>query len=151
MWGRDWIHVLALLPWIFILTPYAWLKSKTLNALSLGDSVAAGLGVSVQKNGYYFSYSGWIILRKCIDGRRIGFIGLVAPHIARKLVGTTYQHFLPLAGIIGMIILVLADTIGRSIFEPNSIPAGVVVAALEHRIFFIYLQKQNKYFKEENI
>lgn len=49
MWGRDWIHVLALLPWIFILTPYAWLKSKTLNALSLGDSVAAGLGVSVQK------------------------------------------------------------------------------------------------------
>ena len=54
VWGRDWIHVLALLPWIFILTPYAWLKSKTLNALSLGDSVAAGLGVSVQKNGYYF-------------------------------------------------------------------------------------------------
>ena len=54
VWGRDWIHVLALLPWIFILTPYAWLKSKALNALSLGDSVAAGLGVSVQKNGYYF-------------------------------------------------------------------------------------------------
>ena len=71
----------------------------------------------------------------------IGFIGLVAPHIARKLVGTTYQHFLPLAGIIGMIILVLADTIGRSILEPNSIPAGVVVAQ-EHRIFFIYLQNK---------
>ncbi len=74
VWGRDWIHVLALLPWIFILTPYAWLKSKTLNALSLGDSVAAGLGVSVQKRTVItFSYSGWIILHKCIDGRRNWF------------------------------------------------------------------------------
>ncbi len=74
VWGRDWIHVLALLPWIFILTPYAWLKSKTLNALSLGDSVAAGLGVSVQKRTVTtFSYSGWIILRECIDGRRDWF------------------------------------------------------------------------------
>ena len=81
----------------------------------------------------------------------IGFIGLVAPHIARKLVGTTYQHFLPLAGIIGMIILVLADTIGRSIFEPNSIPAGVVVATLGAPYFLYLLTKQNKYFKEENI
>ena len=81
----------------------------------------------------------------------IGFIGLVVPHIARKLVGTTYQHFLPLAGIIGMIILVLADTIGRSIFEPNSIPAGIVVATLGAPYFLYLLTKQNKYFKEENI
>lgn len=71
----------------------------------------------------------------------IGFIGLVAPHIARKLVGTTYQHFLPLTGIIGMIILVLADTIGRSIFEPNAIPAGVVVAALGAPYFSLFTYK----------
>ena len=71
----------------------------------------------------------------------IGFIGLVAPHIARKLVGTTYQHFLPLAGIIGMIILVLADTIGRSILEPNSIPAGVVVADFRSTVFSLFTYK----------
>ena len=152
MWGRDWIHVLALLPWIFILTPYAWLKSKTLNALSLGDSVA--------KRTWCFCSKERLLLLATAVGLScasvsmaggIGFIGLVAPHIARKLVGTTYQHFLPLAGIIGMIILVLADTIGRSILEPNSIPAGVVVATLGAPYFLYLLTKQNKYFKEENI
>ena len=50
-----------------------------------------------------------------------------------------------------MIILVLADTIGRSIFEPNAIPAGVVVAALGAPYFLYLLTKQNKYFEEENI
>ncbi|ANS49099.1 iron ABC transporter permease [Bacillus thuringiensis] len=144
VWGRDWIHVLALLPWIFILTPYAWLKSKTLNALSLGDSVAAGLGVSVQKERLLLLATAVGLSCASVSmAGGIGFIGLVAPHIARKLVGTTYQHFLPLAGIIGMIILVLADTIGRSIFEPNSIPAGVVVAALGAP-YFLYLLTKTK-------
>ncbi|TKH28024.1 FecCD family ABC transporter permease, partial [Bacillus cereus] len=144
VWGRDWIHVLALLPWIFILTPYAWLKSKTLNALSLGDSVAAGLGVSVQKERLLLLATAVGLSCASVSmAGGIGFIGLVAPHIARKLVGTTYQHFLPLAGIIGMIILVLADTIGRSIFEPNSIPAGVVVATLGAP-YFLYLLTKTK-------
>ncbi|CKI59615.1 iron compound ABC transporter permease [Streptococcus pneumoniae] len=144
MWGRDWIHVLALLPWIFILTPYAWLKSKTLNALSLGDSVAAGLGVSVQKERLLLLATAVGLSCASVSmAGGIGFIGLVAPHIARKLVGTTYQHFLPLAGIIGMIILVLADTIGRSIFEPNSIPAGIVVATLGAP-YFLYLLTKTK-------
>ena len=144
MWGRDWIHVLALLPWIFILTPYAWLKSKTLNALSLGDSVATGLGVSVQKERLLLLATAVGLSCTSVSmAGGIGFIGLVAPHIARKLVGTTYQHFLPLAGIIGMIILVLADTIGRSIFEPNSIPAGIVVATLGAP-YFLYLLTKTK-------
>lgn len=144
VWGRDWIHVLALLPWIFILTPYAWLKSKTLNALSLGDSVAAGLGVSVQKERLLLLATAVGLSCTSVSmAGGIGFIGLVAPHIARKLVGTTYQHFLPLAGIIGMIILVLADTIGRSIFEPNSIPAGIVVANLGAP-YFLYLLTKTK-------
>ena len=144
VWGRDWIHVFALLPWIFILTPYAWLKSKTLNALSLGDSVAAGLGVSVQKERLLLLATAVGLSCASVSmAGGIGFIGLVAPHIARKLVGTTYQHFLPLTGIIGMIILVLADTIGRSIFEPNAIPAGVVVAALGAP-YFLYLLTKTK-------
>lgn len=97
VWGRDWIHVLALLPWILILTPYAWLKSKTLNALSLGDSVAAGLGVSVQKERLLLLATAVGLSCASVSmAGGIGFIGLVSPHIARKLVGSTYQHFLPL-------------------------------------------------------
>lgn len=78
VWGRDWIHVLALLPWIFILTPYAWLKSKTLNALSLGDSVAAGLGVSVQKERLLLLATAvGLSCGSVAMAGGIGFIGLV--------------------------------------------------------------------------
>ncbi|MFP3510533.1 iron ABC transporter permease [Peribacillus sp. SIMBA_075] len=144
VWGRDWIHVIALFPWILILAPYAYFKSNTLNALSLGDEVAAGLGVSVQKQRLLMLVTavGLSCASVAMAGG-IGFIGLVAPHLARRLVGPMYQHFLPVAGLIGLIILVLADTIGRSIFHPNAIPAGIVVAAIGAP-YFLYLLTKTK-------
>ncbi|MEY8753920.1 FecCD family ABC transporter permease [Peribacillus frigoritolerans] len=144
VWGRDWIHVIALFPWILILAPYAWFQSNTLNALSLGDDVAAGLGASVQKQRLLMLVAavGLSCASVAMAGG-IGFIGLVAPHLARRLVGPMYQHFLPVAGLIGLIILVLADTIGRSIFQPNAIPAGIVVAAIGAP-YFLYLLTKTK-------
>ncbi|WP_435892172.1 FecCD family ABC transporter permease [Peribacillus simplex] len=144
VWGRDWIHVIALFPWILILAPYAYFKSNTLNALSLGEEVAAGLGVSVQKQRLLMLVTavGLSCASVAMAGG-IGFIGLVAPHLARRLVGPMYQHFLPVAGLIGLIILVLADTIGRSIFHPNAIPAGIVVAAIGAP-YFLYLLTKTK-------
>ena len=144
VWGRDWIHVIALFPWILILAPYAWFQSNTLNALSLGDDVAAGLGASVQKQRLLMLATavGLSCASVAMAGG-IGFIGLVAPHLARRLVGPMYQHFLPVAGLIGLIILVLADTIGRSIFQPNAIPAGIVVAAIGAP-YFLYLLTKTK-------
>ncbi|WP_245405576.1 FecCD family ABC transporter permease [Peribacillus frigoritolerans] len=144
VWGRDWIHVIALFPWILILAPYAWFQSNTLNALSLGDDVAAGLGASVQKQRLLMLVTavGLSCASVAMAGG-IGFIGLVAPHLARRLVGPMYQHFLPVSGLIGLIILVLADTIGRSIFQPNAIPAGIVVAAIGAP-YFLYLLTKTK-------
>ncbi|MDO7485780.1 iron ABC transporter permease [Peribacillus frigoritolerans] len=144
VWGRDWIHVIALFPWILILAPYAWFQSNTLNALTLGDDVAAGLGASVQKQRLLMLATavGLSCASVAMAGG-IGFIGLVAPHLARRLVGPLYQHFLPVSGLIGLIILVLADTIGRSIFQPNAIPAGIVVAAIGAP-YFLYLLTKTK-------
>ncbi|MFJ5622887.1 FecCD family ABC transporter permease [Peribacillus loiseleuriae] len=144
IWGRDWINVMALLPWILILAPFTWIKSKTLNALSLGDDIASGLGVSVEKNRILLLAAavGLSCASVAMAGG-IGFIGLVAPHLARRLVGPMYQHFLPLSGLIGLIILVLSDTIGRSIFQPNAIPAGIVVAAIGTP-YFLYLLAKTK-------
>ena len=84
--GKGLIHVLALLPWIFILTPYAWLKSKTLNALSLGDSVAAGLGVSVQKERLLLLATAVGLSCASVSmAGGIGFIGLVASAYCKKV------------------------------------------------------------------
>jgi iron complex transport system permease protein len=144
VWGRDWVHVMALLPWIVIFAPYAWLQSKVLNAFSLGDEVAVGIGAAVHRKRLLLLLAAVALSSASVSvAGGIGFIGLVAPHLARRLVGPMHQHFLPIAGLIGLVILVMADTIGRSVFQPNAIPAGIVVAAIGAP-YFLYLLAKTK-------
>lgn len=139
VWGRDWIHVWSLLPWIGILAPIAWLQSRSLNILMLGDQAAAGLGAHVQrKRIMLIAIAVGLSCASVAMAGGIGFIGFAAPHLARRLVGTMHQHIIPIAGLIGLVILVAADTIGRSLFQPNAIPAGVVAAAIGAP-YFLYL------------
>ncbi|MEC0230116.1 iron ABC transporter permease [Paenibacillus alba] len=144
VWGRDWVHVYALVPWIVIFFPYVFSKWKVLNAFSLGDEVTSGMGVAVNRERLLLLMSA--VALSCASvamAGGIGFLGLVAPHLARRLVGPMHQYLLPTAGLIGLVILVAADTIGRSIFQPNAIPAGVVVAAVGAP-YFLYLLVRSK-------
>ncbi|MFX0563270.1 FecCD family ABC transporter permease [Bacillus pumilus] len=144
VWGRDWIHVLALLPWIVCLVPLTLMQSSTLNALTLGDAVASSVGVRVQRQRLLLLTLAVGLASASVSMTGgIGFIGLVAPHLARRLVGSLHQYFLPVSALLGMLILVSADTIGRSIFAPNAIPAGVVVAFIGAP-FFLYLLTKTK-------
>ncbi|WP_353406843.1 iron ABC transporter permease [Bacillus velezensis] len=139
VWGRDWIHVWSLLPWIGILAPLAWLNARSLNILMLGDQAAAGLGAHVQrKRIMLIAIAVGLSCASVAMAGGIGFIGFAAPHLARRFVGTMHQHIIPIAGLIGLVILVAADTIGRSLFQPNAIPAGVVAAAIGAP-YFLYL------------
>ncbi|MCY7616738.1 MULTISPECIES: FecCD family ABC transporter permease [Bacillus] len=144
VWGRDWIHVLALLPWIVCLVPLTLMQSSTLNALTLGDAVASSVGVRVQRQRLLLLTLAVGLASASVSMTGgIGFIGLVAPHLARRLVGSLHQYFLPVSALLGLLILVSADTIGRSIFAPNSIPAGVVVAFIGAP-YFLYLLTKTK-------
>ncbi|TQR25192.1 FecCD family ABC transporter permease [Bacillus safensis] len=144
VWGRDWIHVLALLPWIVCLVPLTLMQSNTLNALTLGDAVASSVGVHVQrKRLLLLTLAVGLASASVSMTGGIGFIGLVAPHLARRLVGSLHQYFLPVSALLGLLILVSADTIGRSIFAPNAIPAGVVVAFIGAP-YFLYLLTKTK-------
>ncbi|MFW0807894.1 FecCD family ABC transporter permease [Bacillus pumilus] len=144
VWGRDWIHVLALLPWIVCLVPFTLMQSSTLNALTLGDAVASSVGVRVQRQRLLLLTLAVGLASASVSMTGgIGFIGLVAPHLARRLVGSLHQYFLPVSALIGLLILVSADTIGRSIFAPNAIPAGVVVAFIGAP-YFLYLLAKTK-------
>ncbi|WEZ17262.1 FecCD family ABC transporter permease [Bacillus safensis] len=144
VWGRDWIHVLALLPWIVCLVPFTLMQTNTLNALTLGDAVASSVGVRVQrKRLLLLTLAVGLASASVSMTGGIGFIGLVAPHLARRLVGSLHQYFLPVSALLGLLILVSADTIGRSIFAPNAIPAGVVVAFIGAP-YFLYLLTKTK-------
>ncbi|MCM3790136.1 iron ABC transporter permease [Domibacillus indicus] len=142
IWGREWIHVLALLPWLLVLVPYSFFHAGTLNMLSLGEAPAAGLGVNVAKQR-----AGMLLCAVALSSASvsmaggIGFIGLAAPQIARRIAGPLHQYVLPLSGLIGMLILMAADTIGRSLFAPAGIPAGIVTAALGAPYFLYVFRK----------
>nr|WP_256992651.1 iron ABC transporter permease [Paenibacillus sp. XY044] len=139
VWGRDWIHVWTLLPWIAVFIPLIYYRSSTLDLLTMGDETAEGLGANVNTNRFLLLV--FAVALSCASVAMvggIGFIGLASPHIARRLVGPSHRHFLPVSAMIGFVILVLADTIGRSLFQPNAVPAGVVVAAIGGP-YFLYL------------
>lgn len=139
VYGRSWSEFWALLPWVALLVPIAFLLSRQLNALNLGEEVARGLGSRVA-----FDRGVLLITAVALAGATvaaagtIGFVGLMAPHLARRLVGPSHEGMLPTAGIIGGLIVVVADLVGRTIIAPIELPCGLVTAAIGAP-FFIYL------------
>ncbi|MFD1955061.1 FecCD family ABC transporter permease [Paenibacillus thailandensis] len=139
IWGRDWVHVWSLLPWVAVLILLIYSREKTLDLFALGDELAAGTGSRVTRNRILLSALAVALASASVSmAGGIGFIGLAAPHIARRLAGPSHRHFLPVAGLVGVVILAAADTVGRSLFQPNAIPAGVVVAMVGGP-YFLYL------------
>ncbi|GGA33144.1 FecCD family ABC transporter permease [Paenibacillus physcomitrellae] len=142
VWGRDWINVLALLPWIALLLPYVYARSKMLDVFTLGDDTAVSIGGKVTQNRLILLAAAVALSCASVSmAGGIGFIGLLAPHIARRLAGPMHRHSLPLSALTGMLILLAADTVGRSIFAPNAVPAGVVVAVIGAPLFFTLLMR----------
>lgn len=144
IWGGDWRFVLALLPWIVILIPFAIYKSRVLNLLSLGDQTSAGLGLPVEKERILLLASAVILSGTCVAvSGGIGFVGLIAPHLARRLVGPKHQVLLPACALVGALLLITADTIARWILQPAELPTGIVVAIIGAP-YFLYLLAKSK-------
>jgi iron complex transport system permease protein len=135
-WERD---VLTLLPWFVVLLPLAFIYARHLNVQELGDEVATGIGSRVQFNRTIILLMSVALAGSAASiGGTIGFIGLMAPHIARKLVGPAYGGLIPVSALTGSLVLMLADLAARIAFIPLDIPAGVFTAAIGAP-FFIYL------------
>ncbi|RAK10260.1 iron complex transport system permease protein [Halanaerobium saccharolyticum] len=143
IWGTDWPFVLALLPWLLILLPAALYMSNRLNILALGNSIAVGVGMRVEKEqAILLAIAVGLAAASVSVTGGIAFVGLMAPHIAKTLIGKRHQLFMPIAILIGGWLLLLADTIGRNIFQPQGVAAGIMVAVIGAP-YFIYLLTQN--------
>ncbi|WP_298831387.1 iron ABC transporter permease [uncultured Planococcus sp.] len=139
IWGADWPFIIAILPWLLVLIPFTLYKANRMNVLGLSDPVAVGIGVSIEKERLVLLIAAVALAASAVSVTGgIAFIGLMAPHIAKSIVGPRHQLFLPLAILIGGWLLLLADTIGRNLLEPSGIPAGIM-AALIGAPYFIYL------------
>ncbi|UHA75970.1 iron chelate uptake ABC transporter family permease subunit [Paenibacillus sp. 481] len=145
VWGRGWDEVLGVLPWLLLLIPLALAFAGKIDVLVLGDDVAAGLGENVKRLRLLL-----VALAVALAGvsvavvGAIGFIGLIAPHMARRLVGAKHGILMPVAGLIGAILVLTADTLGRAIIPPVEFPAGLITAAIGAPYFLYLLRRERK-------
>ncbi|RLL46584.1 iron ABC transporter permease [Oceanobacillus piezotolerans] len=144
IWNANWNYVVALLPWILILIPVALQKAKALNVFNLGDDLASGLGTSIERERSVLLLIAVALAGASVAaGGAIAFLGLVVPHIARKLIGPLHQYIIPISALIGALLLMVADTIGKNVLAPTTIPVGIVVAIISVP-YFVYLLMKSK-------
>ena len=134
--GATWQQVVEILPYSAVSMAIVLLHGRHLDVLSVGDEEARSLGLRPDRTRL-------IVVAACalaaasavaVSGL-IGFVGIVVPHIVRRLAGTSYRHVLPLSLIAGAGFLVLADTLARTILSPAELPIGVVTALIGCPVF----------------
>jgi iron complex transport system permease protein len=144
VYGRSWEHTQALLPWLLVFLPLSLLLSRDLNTLALGDDVARGLGSNVEwQRGLLLITSVALAGATVATAGTIGFVGLMAPHLSRQLVGASHEGLIPTTALMGGLIVLLADFLGRSLFAPIELPCGVITAAVGAP-YFLYLLYRNR-------
>lgn len=145
LWGAGWVTDVVLLPIVLIgigiLLSFAW----DLNVFGAGEDVARSLGVNVRRLVIYSLTLATIITSSTIAFTGvIGFIGLIAPHVCRMLIGNDHRFLLPCSGLMGAVLLLLADTLGRNVLAPVEIPVGIVTSLIGVPFFFYLLLKRKK-------
>ena len=142
LWGRSWSYLNVVLPWLVVLLPLPFIFCRDLDTLGLGENKASTLGVAVNKVQISV-----LVLAVALSTTAvaicgpIAFLGLVAPHLARRLVGGRHRTLLPAALIIGALLLQLSDILARVIAPPTELPAGILTAIIGAPYFFYLLMR----------
>jgi iron complex transport system permease protein len=137
--GSNWSNVFVLAPLTIFLVVLSIMLARTVNIQELGDDIAKGAGSNVQRQRFILLMISTALIGCSVAfAGGIGFVGLMAPHMARRLVGSAFGALLPVSALIGGILVMLADLIGRTMFSPLEVPAGVFTASIGAP-YFIYL------------
>jgi iron complex transport system permease protein len=142
---RGWSYVGIILPFFIIGSLLLLLNTKELNAMSLGEDRARHLGVDVGKRKLIILLAGSILTGAAVAvSGTIGFVGLVIPHLTRKLWGPDHTHLLPLSMLVGAGFLILTDLLSRTIISPQVLPVGVITALVGAPVFAVILIRQRR-------
>ncbi len=140
----SWKEVLVSTPPILVGTFVMYMYSKELNAIIMGRESAQHLGVEVNKVVLItLACSSLVTAAAVAVSGIVGFVGLMVPHITRMLVGPDNRVLMPFSALMGMIFLVFADALSRTLIRPGEIPIGIITA-LFGGPFFLYLLKNNR-------
>ncbi len=118
-------------------------SARVLNALLMGESVAIHLGFNVQRTRRWLLAAAALMVGAAVAGVGIiGFIGLVVPHLLRLLIGADHRYLLPTSALGGALLLLLADTLARTVMAPADMPVGLLMALIGGPVFLLLLMKQ---------
>jgi iron complex transport system permease protein len=132
---------------LVLCVPLLMLKAWDLNTLGAGDESAKSLGVNVDQTRVIgFTLASFMTAGVICFTGTIGFIGLVAPHICRMVIGGDNRYLLPASGLFGAVLLLSADTVARTIVAPTVIPVGLVTAFMGVPLFlYLILRRKREY------
>ncbi|WP_059104344.1 FecCD family ABC transporter permease [Shouchella shacheensis] len=143
IWGADWPFIAAILPWLIVLIPFSLFKANRLNILGLSDSVSISVGLVLNKERVLLLMTAVALAAAAVSVTGgIAFIGLMAPHLARALVGPRHQLCIPVAILLGGFLLLVADSLGRNLVDPDGISAGIMTALIGAPYFIYLLMKK---------
>lgn len=143
--GRSWAQVRFLIIYAGVGLIISFFCIKSANILQLGDEMAKSLGVNVSVTRVLLSaVSAFLAASTVSVTGMIGFVGLVVPHISRILVGSDYKQMLPTSMLMGAVVLLAADTLGRTVVPGMEIPVGIVMSVTGGPFFLYLLRKGGK-------
>ncbi|MCM3111929.1 FecCD family ABC transporter permease [Lederbergia lenta] len=145
--GVGWVQFEMIIYYAIAALVLALLAIRHIRILRLGDEVAKLLGHNVEKSRFFL-----IVLSTLLAGIAvsvsglIGFVGLVVPHILRIMIGGDYRYLLPASALGGGLLVVLADTVARSAFDPIELPVGILLSFLGGPFFLYMIQRRRDSF-----
>lgn len=143
--GTSWDEVRMIFPYTIFTIIATSLCSKPLNLMLLGENNAKSIGLSIERWRFILAFIGILAAASSVSVcGLIGFIGLIAPHISRSLVGSNSKFLLPCCSIIGSTILVVSDTLARTLFNPIQVPVGILMSVIGGSFFIFLMIKRRR-------
>ena len=134
----NWTDAELLFPYFVFGTIVTMLMARQLNVIALGDELATSLGQRVERTRLILFATAALLASSAVSvAGLIGFVGLIIPHLVRLVIGNDYRLLLPTSALFGAVLIVLGDTVARTILDPRELPVGVLTAVLGGPVFIM--------------
>jgi iron complex transport system permease protein len=146
-YGRSWNQFNSLFIFLIVLVPLAYYLGRRFDLLAFGDESSTGLGLPVRGTRLWAMIIGVMLAAGAVASvGTIGFLGLMAPHAVRMMIGHHTRRSIVLSGLLGGLMLVIADTLGRTIMAPKEIPSGLIIMLIgaPYFLFLMYRSQVRK-------
>lgn len=141
--ARSWPQVMIIWPYTLAGMIFTLLAARYLNILQLGDELAKGLGLRVERTRLILTAAAALLAASAVSVvGLLGFVGLIVPHAARLMIGSDYRYLLPATIFLGAATVMLSDTFARVAFAPVELPVGIIMAAIGAPFFLFLLRRE---------